>query len=99
VTVVVIFARGPQAVLMFMPLIISTGVLTPQEYGRLSAALQADLEAATREFVRSYGKSWLHNDRDRVRDELAFFHGVNLDPSPEGPIVHMGVSSLRPRQS
>lgn len=76
---------------------VTTGLLTQAEFDRIPAPLQAELEAATRAFVARYGESWYRTERERVRNELSFFVGVELDEYPVGTFIHTGVSRLRPR--
>lgn len=58
------------------PVIVSTGVLTQAEFDAASPAIQASIEADAQRLLAQYGPAWLTEHRDRLRDELAFAHGI-----------------------
>jgi hypothetical protein len=61
---------------LIAPFIVSSGVLTQQEYEQLPRDLQWTIEQETRRFVDRYGEDTLCEDRERHRADLEFVYGI-----------------------
>ena len=55
------------------PVIVATGVMTPEEFDTLAVSEQDELERTTADLIRRYGEDFLRRGRELHRHDLRLF--------------------------